>query len=103
MVLDSNRSFAYYDARYFKTFLLFLQDSDLTEFLTETRQCVSLLDTRFELFVQALLQIEWMNRSPEVISTYKFFLQDLVCMQTLHINNVINRLVELFKPGKIYI
>ncbi|XP_011858498.1 PREDICTED: RNA polymerase I-specific transcription initiation factor RRN3 [Vollenhovia emeryi] len=75
-----------------------VKDSDLTEFLTETRQCISLMDVRYESFVQVLLQIEWTNRSPEVISAYKFFLQDLVCMQTLHINIVINRLVELFKP-----
>ncbi|XP_071581207.1 RNA polymerase I-specific transcription initiation factor RRN3 isoform X1 [Temnothorax nylanderi] len=77
-----------------------IKDSDLTEFLTEARQCISLLDIRHESFVQALLQIEWTNRSPEVISTYKFFLQDLVCMQTLHIKIVINRLVELFKPAE---
>ncbi|KAL0124157.1 hypothetical protein PUN28_006173 [Cardiocondyla obscurior] len=75
-----------------------VKDSDLTEFLTETRQCISLLDIRFELFVQALLHIEWTNRSPEVVSTYKSVLQDLVCMQTLYINVVIKRLVELFKP-----
>ncbi|KAL6254420.1 hypothetical protein P5V15_014468 [Pogonomyrmex californicus] len=77
-----------------------IKDSDLTEFLTETRQCISLLDVRYESFVQALLQIEWTNRLPEVISTYKLFVQDLVCMQTLHINIVIKRLVELFKPVK---
>ncbi|XP_071566545.1 uncharacterized protein [Temnothorax nylanderi] len=75
-----------------------IKDSDLTEFLTEARQCISLLDIRHESFVQALLQIEWTNRSPEVISTYKFFLQDLVRMQTVHIKIVINRLIELYKP-----
>ncbi|XP_071566547.1 uncharacterized protein [Temnothorax nylanderi] len=77
-----------------------IKDSDLTEFLTEARQCISLLDIRHESFVQALLQIEWTNRSPEVISTYKFFLQDLVRMQTVHIKIVINRLIELYKPAE---
>ncbi|XP_012524208.2 RNA polymerase I-specific transcription initiation factor RRN3 [Monomorium pharaonis] len=77
-----------------------VKDNDLAEFLTEARQCISLLDLRHESFVQVLLQIEWTTRSSEVISTYKLFLQDLVCMQTLHINIVLNRLVELFKPAE---
>ncbi|XP_011155853.1 RNA polymerase I-specific transcription initiation factor RRN3 [Solenopsis invicta] len=75
-----------------------VKDSDLAEFLTEARQCISLLDNKYESFVQALLQVDWTTRSSEVISIYKLFLQDLVCMQTVHINIVINRLAELFKP-----
>jgi len=90
-------------AKCFIQFLLFLQDSDLAEFLAETSQYISLLDIGYKSFVQALLQIDWMNRSSEVISTYKLFLQKLAYMQTLHTNIVINHLVELFKPGKFYI
>ena len=74
-----------------------IQDSDLAEFLSEARQCISLLDTRHELFIQILLRIQWTTKSSEVISTYKLFLQDLVCMQTLYIKTVINSLVQLFK------
>ncbi|XP_072750819.1 RNA polymerase I-specific transcription initiation factor RRN3 isoform X2 [Anoplolepis gracilipes] len=73
------------------------KDSDLAEFLSEARQCVSLLDAKYELFVQILLRIQWTTKSPEVISTYKLFLQDLVCMQTLYIKLVINSLTQLFK------
>lgn len=75
-----------------------IKDSDLAEFLMETTQCISLLDIRYKLFVQALLQIDWLNRAPDVILNYKLFLKDLVCMQTVYTNIVINRLVELFKP-----
>lgn len=74
-----------------------VKDSDLAEFLSEARQCISLLDTKYELFIQIILRIQWTTKSPEVISTYKLFLQDLVCMQTLYIKTVINSLVQLFK------
>lgn len=59
-----------------------------------------MLGAKHELFVQILLKIQWTNRSPDVITTYKLFLQDLVCMQTRHIKTVINHLVQLFKPSK---
>ncbi|XP_029663030.1 RNA polymerase I-specific transcription initiation factor RRN3 isoform X3 [Formica exsecta] len=74
-----------------------IKDSDLAEFLSEARQCVSLLDIRYDLFVQILLRIQWTTKSPEVISAYKLFLQDLVCMQTIYIKTVINSLIQLFK------
>ncbi|GAB1863019.1 RNA polymerase I-specific transcription initiation factor RRN3 [Camponotus japonicus] len=74
-----------------------IKDSDLAKFLSKARQCISLLDTRHELFVQIILRIQWTSKSAEVISIYKLFLQDLVCMQTLYIKTVINSLIHLFK------
>ncbi|KAL6423028.1 hypothetical protein ACFW04_010482 [Cataglyphis niger] len=74
-----------------------VKDNDLAEFLFEARQCISLLDIRYDLFVQILLRIQWTTKSPEVISAYKLFLQDLVCMQTVYIKTVINSLIQLFK------
>ncbi|XP_011253410.1 RNA polymerase I-specific transcription initiation factor RRN3 isoform X2 [Camponotus floridanus] len=74
-----------------------IKDSDLAKFLSKARQCISLLDTRHELFVQIILRIQWTSKSAEVISVYKLFLQDLVCMQTLYIKTVINSLIHLFK------
>ncbi|XP_070168180.1 RNA polymerase I-specific transcription initiation factor RRN3 isoform X2 [Polyergus mexicanus] len=76
-----------------------IKDSDLAEFLSEARQCVSLLDIRYDLFVQILLRIQWTTKSLEVISAYKLFLQDLVCMQTIYIKTVINSLIQLFKSA----
>lgn len=61
---------------------------------------MSLLNSTHKLFVEVLLKIKWTDKSPEVISNYKLFVEDLICMQTHHINTVIDHLVEIFKPGK---
>ncbi|XP_050453015.1 RNA polymerase I-specific transcription initiation factor RRN3-like isoform X1 [Cataglyphis hispanica] len=74
-----------------------IKDNDLAEFLSEARQCVSLLDIRYDWFIQILLRIQWTTKSSELISAYKLFLQDLVCMQTVYIKTVINSLIQLFK------
>ncbi|EGI57994.1 RNA polymerase I-specific transcription initiation factor RRN3 [Acromyrmex echinatior] len=75
-----------------------IKNNNLVEFITEVMQYIPLLDIERKLFVEALLQINWTNRSSQVIFTYKLFLQNLACMQTFHTNIVINCLVELFKP-----
>ena len=98
----------YYDVRLLSLkcsfcFFFSYQDNNLAEFITEVMQYISLLDIERKLFVEALLQINWTNRSSQVIFTYKLFLQNLACMQTFHTNIVINCLVELFKPSKFYI
>lgn len=80
-----------------------IQDIDLADFLTEVRQCISLLGPIHKIFVEVLLQINWIDRSPEVISAYKVFLEDLICAQVYHGKCIIDKLVELFKPGKFLI
>lgn len=77
------------------------QDSNLAEFLADVSQYVASLSARHELFVQTLLRIDWLNRSPDVIANYKLFLQDLICVQTCYIRTVIHHLVNLLKPEKI--
>lgn len=75
-----------------------IKDSDLVEFLCETRQCVSLLGPPHQLFIEVLLDINWTDRSPEVISNYKIFLEDLICAQVHHGKCIIDKLVQQFNP-----
>lgn len=75
-----------------------IKDTDLIEFLVNVRQCISLLTPVHKLFVETLLQLKWTNRSSEVASAYKTFIEDLVCMQIHYAKNVIDNLVEQFKP-----
>jgi len=65
------------------------------------RSYICHLGIEHELFVEALLQIRWIEKSSEVIYNYKLFLQDLISIQTCHIKTVIYHLVEFFKPNKI--
>ncbi|KAI4504023.1 hypothetical protein M0802_000494 [Mischocyttarus mexicanus] len=75
-----------------------IKDIDLAEFLTEVRKCVSLLGPVHEVFVEVLLQINWIDRSPEVKHAYKIFLEDLMCTQAYYVKCIIDTLVALFKP-----
>ncbi|KAK2576891.1 hypothetical protein KPH14_005516 [Odynerus spinipes] len=77
-----------------------VKDSDLVDFLSEARQCVSLLGPVHKSFIEVLLQINWTDRSPEVISIYKSFLEDLICVQVYHGKCIIDKLVEQFKPAE---
>ena len=75
-----------------------IKDADLIEFLASIRQCASLLSPVHKIFIETLLQIKWTNRSLEVISAYKAFIEDLICMQIYYAKHVIDNLVEQFKP-----
>ncbi|KAF3423756.1 hypothetical protein E2986_01622 [Frieseomelitta varia] len=75
-----------------------IKDSDFIEFLSNVRQCISLLGPVHKVLVETLLQIKWTNRSLDVTSTYKIFIEDLICMQIHYAKNTIDNLVEQFKP-----
>ncbi|XP_076636521.1 RNA polymerase I-specific transcription initiation factor RRN3 homolog Tif-IA [Colletes latitarsis] len=77
-----------------------IKDTDLKEFLTNVRQCISLLGPTHKIFIETLLQLKWTNRSLEVTSAYKAFLEDLICMQIYYAKYVIDNLVEQFKPDE---
>ncbi|CAK9818627.1 RNA polymerase I-specific transcription initiation factor RRN3 [Anthophora plagiata] len=75
-----------------------IKDSDLIEFLSNIRQCISLLSPFHKVFVETLLQIKWTNHSLDVTSAYKAFVEDLICMQIHYAKAAIDNLVEQFKP-----
>ncbi|XP_043604914.1 RNA polymerase I-specific transcription initiation factor RRN3 [Bombus pyrosoma] len=77
-----------------------IKDTDLIEFLSNVRQCISLLGPIHKVFVETLLQIKWTNRSIDVASAYKAFIEDLICMQIHYAKNTIDNLVEQFKPDE---
>ncbi|XP_003393653.3 RNA polymerase I-specific transcription initiation factor RRN3 [Bombus terrestris] len=77
-----------------------IKDTDLIEFLSNVRQCISLLGPIHKVFVETLLQIKWTNRSIDVTSAYKAFIEDLICMQIHYAKNTIDNLVEQFKPDE---
>ncbi|KAK1137539.1 hypothetical protein K0M31_002044 [Melipona bicolor] len=75
-----------------------IKDTDLIEFLSNVRQCISLLGPVHKVLVETLLQIKWTNRSLDVTSAYKVFIEDLICMQIHYAKNAIDNLIEQFKP-----
>ncbi|XP_071862578.1 RNA polymerase I-specific transcription initiation factor RRN3 homolog Tif-IA [Bombus fervidus] len=77
-----------------------IKDRDLIGFLSNVRQCISLLGPIHKVFVETLLQIKWTDRSIDVTSAYKAFIEDLICMQIHYAKNTIDNLVEQFKPDE---
>ncbi|XP_014473820.1 PREDICTED: RNA polymerase I-specific transcription initiation factor RRN3 [Dinoponera quadriceps] len=75
-----------------------IKDSDLVNFLEEIRQYITLLDCEHKMLVQTLLEIKWTDKSPDLISTYKAFIEDLVCARVEYARTVFDHLVKLFKP-----
>ncbi|CAL7933805.1 unnamed protein product [Xylocopa violacea] len=77
-----------------------IKDTDLIEFLSNVRQCISLLGPNHKVFVETLLQIKWTTRSLHLTTAYKAFIEDLICMQIHYAKNAIDNLIEQFKPDE---
>ncbi|CAH1185721.1 unnamed protein product [Phyllotreta striolata] len=76
-----------------------LTDADISSILKEINECISILDQKFRLFVEAILSIEWTSRGSEVIEEYQVFIVNLLSAHTYHAKMVIDKLVKLFFPG----
>lgn len=75
-----------------------LKDNELLSLLSDVRQCVSLLDEKHGLLIEALLNITWTNRSSEVTTAFKRFIEDLTCLHVYHTKFVMDKLIKKFKP-----
>lgn len=52
------------------------------------------------LLVEVLLNMDWTNRSPEVIAGFKKFIDDLMCMHSCYSLLIIDKLVFQFRMSK---
>lgn len=77
-----------------------LLDSDVSSLLNEATQCISILNQDLRLFVEALLNVPWNDRSGDVVKEYQGFIVNLLSAHNYHARYVINHLVGLFLPGK---
>ncbi|XP_060528989.1 RNA polymerase I-specific transcription initiation factor RRN3 isoform X2 [Cylas formicarius] len=76
-----------------------LTDSDILSLLQEATQCISLLTRDLRLFVDALLSINWVEKSLEVVNEYQSFIVNLVSAHNYHTKYVVDKLVSLFLPS----
>ncbi|XP_026724746.1 RNA polymerase I-specific transcription initiation factor RRN3 isoform X1 [Trichoplusia ni] len=63
----------------------------------DSLSCVVLLGRELTQFVDVVCNIEWLNRSEELVSLYRTFVLNLVTAHTYHCPLVMMRLVTLFK------
>lgn len=78
-----------------------LTDEDVSSLLKEATECISILSKDLRLFVEAILSIEWSNKSEYIVTEYQSFIVNLLSAHNYHAKLVIEKLVKLFFPGKI--
>ncbi|XP_050300204.1 RNA polymerase I-specific transcription initiation factor RRN3 [Anthonomus grandis grandis] len=76
-----------------------LLDSDLSSLINEATECISLLNQDLRLFVEALLSVNWVDRSSDVVKEYQSFIVNLLSAHNYHAKYVIDKLVGLFLPN----
>lgn len=77
-----------------------LFDEDISSLLAEANECISLLNQDLRLFVEAVLQIKWINYSEQVISDYQTFIFNLLSAHNYHAKLSIDSLISNFLPCK---
>ncbi|XP_066147081.1 RNA polymerase I-specific transcription initiation factor RRN3 [Euwallacea fornicatus] len=75
-----------------------LVDSDLKDLLSEATECISLLNQDLRLFIEALLEIKWIDQSDEVVKDYQDFIVNLVSAHNYHARYIFSKLIGLFIP-----
>lgn len=93
-------------SREYENILCLIRDADLTDgdilsLLKEATDCISLLSKDLKLFVEALLNIDWLTKRADVVKEYQTFIVNLVAAHNYHTKMVIDKLVKLFLPGEL--
>lgn len=91
-------------SREYENILCLIRDADLTDddvssLLQEASDCISLLNKDLKLFIEALLNIDWLSKSNDVIKDYHSFILNLAAAHNYHVKMVIDQFVKLFLPG----
>lgn len=76
-------------------------DDEVSSLLKEATECISILGKDLRLFVEAVLSIEWSDKSEHVVSEYQSFIVNLLSAHNYHAKVVIDKLVKSFLTGKI--
>jgi RNA polymerase I-specific transcription initiation factor RRN3 len=74
-----------------------LKDEHVLRVLAESRKCMELLrSTRVNLFVESLLELNWLDRNHNVITEYQQFLLDLLVSQVNYSKRTMSMLISHF-------
>lgn len=92
-------------SREYENILCLIRDADLTDedvssLLKEATECISILNRNLRLFVEAILSLDWNNKSEVIVSEYQSFIINLLSAHNYHAKLVIDKLVKLFIPGE---
>lgn len=77
-----------------------LDDDDVRTLLEETTHLISMFNQDLRLLVEALLSINWTNRSEHIVTEYQSFLLNLLSAHNYHAKYAIDLLVSNFIPSE---
>lgn len=78
-----------------------LSDPDFGVLIRESRQCIELLKPKFTVFVETLINLNWVNRSEALIIEYQNFLIDLLSEHNKYTTFALTKLIQFWQPKPI--
>lgn len=78
-----------------------LSDPDFGVLIKESRQCIELLKPKFTIFVETIINLNWMNRNEVLIIEYQKFLIDLLSEHNKYTSFAIMKLIQFWIPNKL--
>lgn len=78
-----------------------LSDPDFGVLIKESRNCIELLKPKFEVFVETLINLNWINRNEALIIEYQKFLIDLLSQHNKYTSIALAKLIQFWIPKPI--
>ncbi|XP_041977238.1 RNA polymerase I-specific transcription initiation factor RRN3 [Aricia agestis] len=74
-----------------------LNDDNFRKLIDDSLNCVVLLEKEMKPYVEAMCNIQWINRNQDLVDLYKRFLLNLVTAHTYHCPRILSNLIKLFR------
>lgn len=75
-----------------------LSDPDFGVLIKESRQCIELLKPKFTIFVETIINLNWINRNESLVIEYQKFLIDLLSMHNKYTSFALSKLIQFWIP-----
>lgn len=90
----------------YEDYIRAMQDADLSDpdfgvLIKESRQCIELLKPNFNVFVETIIGLNWVNRSKALIIEYQNFLIDLLSEHNKYTKFALTKLIQFWQPNKL--
>lgn len=88
----------------YEDYIRAMRDSDLSDvdfalIIRESKECIELLNPKFNVFVQSLISLNWLKRSEQLILDYQAFLIDLLSVHNKYTPYALRSLIEYWIPN----
>ena len=75
-----------------------MDDNAFRRLMVESKECIPLLQPKYVRLVETLLNLNWLQRSQEVIDEYKAFIVELLVTHNKYTRYAVQKLVQSWLP-----